>query len=659
MKNDEDDQKKQKLQEVDKKIDKRVENFMGPAPENANTIEDEPKSYKDRASGDSGPTSAPMVSDQAPVVEPQPEKKTGEKSSDEPLDAPEISEAVDDIAVKESDESLAAEDEAIKEAFEIKKPQGGKIRRFFRAWWHNKFARWATILIILGAAAAVAVFPSTRYYLLNKAGVRSQASVTVIDESTRLPLKNVSVQLNNATGTTNDDGKVTLSQVMLGDTNLVVTRRAFAPLSRPVTVGWGSNPMGDVMLKPTGLQYEFVVQDFLSGKAIEKAEATSGDASAFSDKDGKVLLTLDATSEDKVKIDIKASGYRTETLTDNKDSKPRTIKMVPDKKQVFISKRSGKYDVYKIDADGKNEKLILSGSGSERDDMVLVSQPNGNQTALVSTRDNQRNTDGNLLSTLTLIDVATDKTVALDSASSVQVVGWMGDNLIYVLVDQQGAAKSAKKQKIVSYNTATGQSIDIASADYFNSATIAADKIYYSPAAEVTVTTDGNGSANKTDATKVGLFVANSDGTNNVQLLNKEIWSITRTDYSTLTMSAGKDWYQYTLGGLKPEKISGAPADQKPRVYALGPDGKYSLWVDTRDGKGVLINYNIAKNDDVVLATQSGLSYPVRWLNETTAVYRIHTDSETADYVVSTKGGESKKIVDVTNTAGLDRWYYY
>ena len=659
MKNDEDDQKKQKLQEVDKKIDKRVENFMGPAPENANTIGDDPKSYKDGASGDSGPTSAPMVSGEAPVVEPQPEKKAEEALPKEPLDDPEISEAVDDIAVKESDESLAADDEAVKEAFEIKKPQGGKIRRFFRAWWNNKFARWATILIILGAAAAVAVFPSTRYYLLNKAGVRSQASVTVIDQSSRLPLKNVAVQLNNATGTTNDDGKVTLSQVMLGDTNLVITRRAFAPLSRPVTVGWGSNPMGDVMLQPTGLQYEFVVQDFLSGKAIEKAEATSGDASAFSDKDGKILLTLDTTSEEKVKIDIKASGYRTETLTDNKDSKPRTIKMVPDKKQVFISKRSGKYDVYKIDADGKNEKLVLSGSGSEREDMVLVSQPNGNQTALVSTRDNQRNTDGNLLSTLTLIDVASDKTAALDSASSVQVVGWLGDNLVYVLVDQQGAPKSAKNQKIVSYNTATGQSVDIATADYFNSVTIAADKIYYAPGAEVAVTTNGNGSANKTNATKVGLFVSDSSGANNVQLLNKEIWSITRTDYNTLTMSAGKDWYQYTLGSIKPEKISGAPADQKPRVYALGPDGKNSLWVDIRDGKGVLINYNIAKNDDVVLATQSGLSYPVRWLNETTAVYRIHTDSETADYVVSTKGGEPKKIVDVTNTAGLDRWYYY
>ncbi len=659
MKNDEDDQKKQKLQEVDKKIDKRVENFMGPAPENANTIGDDPKSYKDGASGDTVPTSAPMVSGQAPVVEPQTKKKTEETLPKEPLDDPEVSEAVDDIAVKESDASLAAEDEAVKEAFEIKKPQGGKIRRFFRAWWNNKFARWATILIILGAAAAVAVFPSTRYYLLNKAGVRSQASVTVIDQSSRLPLKNVAVQLNNATGTTNDEGKVTLSQVMLGDTNLVITRRAFAPLSRPVTVGWGSNPMGDVMLQPTGLQYEFVVQDFLSGKAIEKAEATSGDASAFSDKDGKILLTLDTTSEEKVKIDIKASGYRTETLTDNKDSKPRTIKMVPDKKQVFISKRSGKYDVYKIDADGKNEKLVLSGSGSEREDMVLVSQPNGNQTALVSTRDNQRNTDGNLLSTLTLIDVATDKTAALDSASSVQVVGWLGDNLVYVLVDQQGAAKSAKNQKIVSYNTATGQSVDIASADYFNSVTIAADKIYYAPGAEVAVTTNGSNSTNKTSATKVGFFASDSSGTNNVQLLNKEIWSITRTDYNTLTMSAGKDWYQYTLGSIKPEKISGAPADQKPRVYALGPDGKYSLWVDIRDGKGVLINYNIAKNDDVVLATQSGLSYPVRWLNETTAVYRIHTDSETADYVVSTKGGEPKKIVDVTNTAGLDRWYYY
>ncbi len=113
------------------------------------------------------------------------------------------------------------------------------------------------------------------------------------------------------------------------------------------------------------------------------------------------------------------------------------------------------------------------------------------------------------------------------------------------------------------------------------------------------------------------------------------------------------------MGSPQPGRINGAPADQKTRVYTNNAANTQSLWIDQRDGKGVLLSYDLATKQDKVLTGQSGLVYPVRWLNDTTAVYRINNDSETADYVVSLDGGEPKKIVDVTNTAGIDKWYYY
>ena len=156
-----------------------------------------------------------------------------------------------------------------------------------------------------------------------------QCGVKVLDASTQQPLKNVRVTLSGQTGETDSDGYVRLSKVRLGKNELKIERRAFAPTAKPVTIGWGSNPLGDFKLTPTGLQYSFKTSDFLSNKPIEKAEAVSGYASAFSDENGEIVLTLDTKSDEDIKIDIKAGGYRTETLTATaKDEATVEVKMV-------------------------------------------------------------------------------------------------------------------------------------------------------------------------------------------------------------------------------------------------------------------------------------------------------------------------------------------
>ena len=535
------------------------------------------------------------------------------------------------------------------------KPKG-KIRRFFKAWWHNKTARWATIIAVILVIVGIAVYPRTRYFVLNSAGVRSSASVTVIDNGSRQPLKNVQVKLHNASGVTDENGQVTLSGVRLGQTDLVVQRRAFEQLEKKVTVGWGSNPLGEVILEPKGLQYSFLVKDFLSGKPLEKVEAISGDASAFSGKDGKIILTLDTTSDEPVDITIQADGYRQEKLTETAETTTgKEIKMVPAREQAFISKRSGKYDLYKIYADGQGETLVLSGTGYERDDIVLAAQPAGNNVALVSTRDNQRGADGNLMSALSIVNLGDNKLKKLDTADRIQVVGWIDNTLIYIVVSEQAPANGAKKQRLVSYNLDNDQKLDITSSTYFNSVIVAGDKVYYAPANEAQILPD----AEPSTSTSVGFYMSDASGANAKRLLDQEVWSMIRSNYDTITLSTGKDWYDYKLGAGQVNRLGGAPADQKSRIYTNNASNTQSLWVDQRDGKGVLLSYNLAKKEDTALTGRSGLSYPVRWLNDTTAVYRIDNDDETADYVISLNGGEPKKIVDVTNTAGIEKWYYH
>lgn len=331
----------------------------------------------------------------------------------------------------------------------------------------------------------------------------------------------------------------------------------------------------------------------------------------------------------------------------------KPVKMVPAQEQAFISKRSGKYDLYKIYADGQGETLVLSGTGYERDDIILSPQPSGNNVALVSTRDNQRSSDGTLLSTLNIVNLSDNKVKKLDSGDRIQVAGWIENTLVYIVVSEQAPANGAKKQRLVSYNMETGQKLDITSATYFNDVIVAGDKVYYAPATEASV----GGEAN--DSTTVGFYMSNASGTEIKKLLDQEVWSMIRSNYDTITLSTGKDWYELKLGAAQVARIGGPPADQRTRVYTNNANNSQSLWVDERDGKGVLISFDLAKKEDKVLVGQSGLSYPVRWLNDTTAVYRINNDTETADYVVSTNGGQPKKIVNVTNTAGIDSWYYY
>jgi hypothetical protein len=71
------------------------------------------------------------------------------------------------------------------------------------------------------------------------------------------------------------------------------------------------------------------------------------------------------------------------------------------------------------------------------------------------------------------------------------------------------------------------------------------------------------------------------------------------------------------------------------------------VWVDVRDGKGVLLSYRLDDKKEAAVKITSGLMDPVYWINDSQVVYRVTTSQETADYVVSLDGGEAQKIADV------------
>ncbi len=84
-----------------------------------------------------------------------------------------------------------------------------------------------------------------------------------------------------------------------------------------------------------------MVADFLSDKPLDKVEASSGEANARSNEKGELVLTVPQSDKEQVEIVITADNYRSETLVSDTASKQQKLSLVPARKHVFVSKRSG------------------------------------------------------------------------------------------------------------------------------------------------------------------------------------------------------------------------------------------------------------------------------------------------------------------------------
>lgn len=649
-------------EDVAEKLDEAIAELETDEPDVSNaSLKDEPPQKEIDE-----PQTAPVL-DAAAVevlVADEPEKdtqtlpapgETGGDKAESPLPEtgdisdPATDKAVDEIVSSESDVLLEVED-AIRDTDEPVKASkdhkgfGSKLSGLFKNRAFQKVAIFGVLILII----VVGLVPASRYFFLNTIGIRVSSSVTVLDNSTGLPLKNVQVSLGQASAKTDDEGNARFEKLELGPTNLKIERLAFSGVEKPVTLGLGSNNLGEHKLLPTGEQYDFKIIDYLSGKPVIKAEATSGEASAFSDDQGNIKLTVPQPEADKLVVKVSAKDYRTETLTfDAVDQKPKEVKLVTGRKHVFISKRSGNYDIYSVYVDGQDEKLVLAGSGRERDDMVLLSHPSVNMTAYVSTRADKRNADGYLLSTLLLINLETNETTNVLASEKIQLVGWTGDRLVFVKTIGASSAADPKRSQLLSYNYQDNTTKELATSNYFNDVLLAQGLVYFAP------------SSAYAGGTPAQFYRINADGSGQQSLLNQETWAIIRSAYDHISLSVNKLWYDFQLGNSQATRLASAPASQKGRAYLDSPDGKTSLWIDQRDGKGVLLKYDLATKKDTILVSHQGLTYPVSWLNSHTITYRVDDEDGTADYAMSINGGEPRKIRDVTHIDGADNWYYY
>jgi len=555
------------------------------------------------------------------------------------LNDTEIGALVDDIVRTESTESLEKADAKLEnEAESVQKDRiGTKVISVFHMWWRTKWLRNSTLGAMFVIAVAAVLVPVSRYSLLNAVGVRVQSSMTVIDSQTRLPLKNFQVDLQDQSASTDKQGRVFFENLKLGSSNLNITKRGYAENKRELTLGWGSNPIGEQEVVATGEQFTFILVDWLTNERIINAEAVAGESNANSDDDGKIVLTIDQSAIGEDSVTISADGYKDAVIApEDLNSADIDVLMVPDTRHAYVSNRDSKFDIYAVDLDGENEELLLLATQKEREVPGIIQHPSKNLFALISSRDGTKNADNYTLDGLFIINSENGELENIGRSERVQIIGWSKDLLIYTQVVEGTSRGNSERSKLYSYNVENGERKELAAANYFNDIELVNNRVTYAV------------SSFAVPQSRARLYSVNADGSNAKELLAKQVYTIFRTSQIGLLYNAiDQEWYSQTNDE---DLLEVAPViSPNTFKYTKSPDGNKVAWTITRDGKGVLFVSDSNGENESEIATIGGLDSVEYWANDETLVYRIIKSEETADYVLNINNPEDqRKISDVT-----------
>lgn len=550
-------------------------------------------------------------------------------------DQPTLEKAVNDIMREDADNALPPEASDTEIPVVMKASLGERIKQAYFKWWDHRIARYTTLCLLAAIVVVTLFVPVVRAAALNAVGVRTSIAVTAIDQSTALPLKNVVLSAGGVETKTNSDGYAKIRGVRLGKQDVRLTKTGFAESKQTVTLGMRTIDLGEIELKPVGTQYTVVLTDYFSGSFVKGVALSSGEATTTSDKQGKAVLTVAPSDDTKLEVVVEKQGYRTEKLSVAVGAaKPFALKLVPAQKEIYVSKESGRYDLYKMDLDGQNKRVLLAGTGRETAALQVMVDSAGKRAALVSTRDDMRNKEGYLLSALTLVDIASGDSEVIEHAEQITLIGWNGTTLVYQQTVAGASAANASRNRIMAYEYADSQRLQLAAANYFSGTVLVGEKLYYVAAS--------------IDSTSPGQFARISiDATNKKVLYSGEVWQLYRSDYKTLKFQTPDKWYEYKLGNVAVTE-STPPSSFTNRVYLDSTDGKTSIWVDNRDASGALIAYNVADGKERQITMQRGLSEATRLINDQVIVYRTVTANEVVEYAISLAGGEAHRLSTVS-----------
>lgn len=333
---------------------------------------------------------------------------------------------------------------------ESEKPQGGRFKRFLKTKKGKFVVILASILIILGVLWFI---PVTRYGILGTV-IKRKTPVVVIDSATKKPVTEASIALGNLSAKTDNEGKVTLQDVPVGEYTLKITKNYYTTAEIPVTVPvFGDMPESKIDLVATGRQVSVMLIDTITKKPLDKAAVIVGETSSIADANGIATIVLPADQE-VLSGQVKLDGYNTADVqvrvTDQADA--NKFSLTSNGTLYFLSKQTGKINVMKSNLDGTAATVAVKGTGTEND----------NETALLAARDWQylalsAKRKAAVAGQLYLVDAKTNTLKTIDEGNvSIELVGWSDHNFLYTITRNEKKLWEDKRQALKSYNADTG-----------------------------------------------------------------------------------------------------------------------------------------------------------------------------------------------------------
>lgn len=486
-----------------------------------------------------------------------------------------------------------------------KKPNkdDSRLQRFKHWFGANKkksIPLSAGVLLLLLLA-----LPLTRYKLAGLV-VKKDFIVQIVDSTANTPVSGAKVSSGSQSAETDGNGQVVL-HLPVGNHNLAISKKHYTDTTAKVLVPILSQKnKPELKFVATGRQVKVLTTNVIGGEKISDVKVTVADVEAKTDKDGSATIVLPAGSGSQ-KASLSADGFNLAEVTievSEQVIKENKFNLTPSGKIYFLSKKSGKIDVVKSNLDGTERTTILGGTGKEDDTgTVLLASRDWKYLALLSKRDGG---DAKLF----LIETDNDKISAIDEGNAnFNLSGWSDDNFVYRverknIPNWQPNAEALKsfnaksKQLIVLNQTNAGGSNDydyareVYGSVYLIDSQVVYEKSWnnnYSNPGTLVGKQDGIYSISATGSGAQTLKTFNSSEDNYVSAIPYEAQQV----YYRVEGSGSVKYFAYTNGKLTSEDDLAEDFSEyylhADKTYLQSPSGNQTFFVESRDGKNVLM----------------------------------------------------------------------
>ena len=560
-------------------------------------------------------------------------------SADEPKTTPSEDAVVDQIAAENAQGATDDQYESEQEPEEPTRIIGDEKRHWYSFLKRRKF--WVSFvgLLLAGLILAWLITPS-RAWILNTLGLRAQVSIaTVVNTPQGAPpiLKNALVTINGAQHRTGDNGTLTVT-LPYGPLRVEVSKPGYETVTKDVTLDFdpffhylGGQAADEavrnqtIIMKSVGIPVTFVAKDWLTGQPITTGHFGIGDVVTTPSPTGEVQLVIPATDAKTVPLTATFdSTYANVTIDIPLPNVPAELTFVAAGKHYFISKRSGQFAVYSSNLDGAAVTEVVPAASNETGDIAFSVSPNGKYGVLASTREATRDNFGSVQQKLYVVDLATNKLTAIDTALRFDIADWSGERVVYTAAYREASGTTV--QRLSSADVTHTTHTDLAKEILFQVVRVRLGNAVYLRGDGELRTVKLTGGAEKS--------------------LGTGVHKLTQTAANVFAYQiADKSWRQYDVNADQVSTV--ATPSNIDRAFLAEPstDGQTYLVADKVDGKPTLIAKAVGNGQEVILHSAADITAPVRWIG-THAVYRVGS----ADYVISATGGLTKKISDVTPT---------